>query len=58
MKHKLYRKLTAFLCAFALTPAAYAAERPAVSNNHGRYNYSFYAASVKKSYLFANTQGD
>lgn len=61
MKHKLYLKLTAFLCAFAfalaLMPVAYAADGPAVTENQGCYNYGFYAAYVKRSFLFANTQG-
>lgn len=60
MKHRLYFKLAAFLCAFALmlplTPAAYAADGPAVSSNKNRQNYATYGAAIQ-SCLYKNGSG-
>ena len=61
MRNILFRKLTAAVCVLtlllSLAPAAYAADGPVTSNNTGKNNYTFYAASTVKSYLFENSQG-
>ena len=60
MKTRQFKRLTALLCALALTltlpPAALAADSPAVSSNINKQDYSTYGTTVK-SYLVPNGQG-
>ena len=60
MKHKLYQKLTAAVCALALmlslAPSAFAVDGPAVSSNINKQDYTTYGSPVS-SYLYDNGRG-
>lgn len=61
MRNKLFQRLTSALCVLALllglAPTAFAADKPAQSDNRNKQNYTTYYASTVKSYLYANSSG-
>ena len=61
MKNRVFHRFLSALCALVLSltllPAARAAGAPAQTSNINKQDYTSYAASTVKSYLYANSSG-